>query len=207
VAGPNGSFVPTAAGGDLVGSYPGPALGLNAVDSSAIRDGAILFADLSPTTSNGSPLAPMLRSLGTGATRAAAGNDSRLTDARPPTGTAGGGLTGSYPSPSIAAGAVTAAALGGNALLWARVSAAGTLQAGRGVVRAGFPSRGSGYLVEFDRDVSGCGVIATINEQSPTHIILGLGLGLDPEFVFIGAIANGTDFQLVDAGFTVRVVC
>lgn len=47
---------------------------------------------------------PSLRTLGTGATQAAAGNDSRFTDSRAPTGSAGGVLDGTYPSPGLAAG-------------------------------------------------------------------------------------------------------
>jgi len=52
-----------------------------------------------------------LRTLGTGATQACAGNDSRLSDSRAPNGAASGHLAGTYPAPTIAAGAVANSAL------------------------------------------------------------------------------------------------
>jgi hypothetical protein len=94
--GPAGSITGAPAGGELTGSYPNPLLAPGAVDP----------GDISSALLDGDPHAPTLRSLGTGQSQATAGDDARLSDARVPKGAAGGSLTGSYPAPTIAAGAV-----------------------------------------------------------------------------------------------------
>jgi|GEM_PF-407413 len=54
------------------------------------------------TVANGTSTPALTLNVGTTAGTVAAGNDSRFTDARVPTGPAGGDLTGTYPGPSVA---------------------------------------------------------------------------------------------------------
>lgn len=65
---------------------------------------------------DGPPGLPSFRTLGTSPNSAAAGDDTRLSDARIPKGSAGGDLTGTFPNASVAqVGGLTASVLVGKA--------------------------------------------------------------------------------------------
>jgi hypothetical protein len=120
------------AGGDLTGSYPNPTIGPGAVGNAEISDVAyskVTGAPAIPTTLPPSGAAggdltgtypnPDLKALAVGTAELAAGavTDAKVTDVAwgkitgaptslPPSGTAGGDLSGSYPNPQLAAGAI-----------------------------------------------------------------------------------------------------
>lgn len=90
------------AGGDLAGTYPNPTIALLAVTNAKIANGTITDAKVSSANVDGTAATPSMRTLGTSSVQACAGNDSRLSDSRAPTGSASGDLSGTYPSPTVA---------------------------------------------------------------------------------------------------------
>lgn len=88
--------------------------------------------------------------------------------------------------------------------LWAHVNSDGTLVRGNGVQSSGRFSTGY-YFVQFNRDVSFCGYVATTTDgyAGPTGTVQGAAYGY-PQEVFVYTVA-GT--SRVDLPFHLVVTC
>jgi hypothetical protein len=99
-----------SATGDLTGSYPAPTIAPNTIDGAKVSDGSLTGADIGPNALGGAQIDESTLALPT---------------SLPPSGSAAGAgsdLTGSYPAPQIAPGAVTAAKLGPGAVTEAKLA-------------------------------------------------------------------------------------
>ena len=91
------------AGGDLTGNYPNPQVGADKISDQHIKtNAAIQGSKVMLATVEDQGVVVLATSMDEDEGKVIQANDPRLTDSRPTTGSAGGDLAGSYPSPTLA---------------------------------------------------------------------------------------------------------
>ncbi len=163
-----------AAGGDLTGNYPNPAVAANAIGSAEITDGSIATADLANASVTAGKLANTTVTAGTygNATQVAqltVDAQGRITNAvnttitgAAPTGTAGGDLTGNYPNPAVTTSAITTTKIADGAVTDVKVTSVAPAKITAGGATAGQILKWNGTNWTPQADNAGIGTVTSI---------------------------------------------
>ncbi|MCL4199521.1 MAG: hypothetical protein KJZ69_18660 [Phycisphaerales bacterium] len=144
------------AGGDLTGTYPNPQIASLAVTSSKMADSAVSTTKIADRAVTG----PKVAGYPSDGTKFFAGDGTWKTPGGgPPSGNAGGDLSGTYPNPDIRSGAVTNSKLADGAISTSKI----VDRAVTGPKISGYPSDGSKYLAG-----DGQWKTITVTETDPT---------------------------------------